>query len=270
MTLPTPDPAFHWTAEAWGHALRCKPLAPLAQHAFTTKQLALRGGPETQPLTWTQAAASVDAGLEQLMRVRQVHGTAVRVLKKGEISPRDVAERPSADALASNAPGLVLSVQVADCVPILMADRKTGAVAAVHAGWRGTCAGVARAAVAAMAREFATNPSNLIAALGPSIGPCCYEVSNDVIEAFRFGGATDDEIARWFAHTEAGSTRLDLWAANRDQLLASGLRAGDVQICRLCTQTHSDIFESYRANRERAGRMSALIRVPAGPKAEAS
>jgi hypothetical protein len=262
MTLPPPDPVFHWTAEAWGHALRCKALAVAAQHAFTTKQLQLRGGPETQPVAWTQATASVGGGLVQLIRVRQIHGAVVRVLRKDETGPRDVAETPDADAIVSNAPGLVLSVQVADCVPILMADPKTGAAAAVHAGWRGTCAGVARHAVEAMTREFATNPADLVAAIGPSIGPCCYTVGRNVLDAFRSGAATSDEISRWFAGGESGPLRLDLWAANRDQLVRAGLREDRVHLCRLCTQTHHDIFESYRVDGERAGRMAALIATP--------
>jgi YfiH family protein len=263
MTPPAPDPAFHWTAEAWGHALRCRPLSAIAQHAFTTKQLRLRAAsPEEQLVAWTRATASVGADLEQLMHVRQVHGASVRVLKKGETRPADAGERPRADALISNAPGLVLSVQVADCVPVLIADPKTSSVAAVHAGWRGTCAGVARAAVNAMAREFGVNPADLSVAIGPSIGPCCYEVGTNVIDAFRLAGANEAELARWFAHTKTGSLRLDLWAVNRDQLLGAGVQDDHIYVCRLCTQTHRDIFESDRADGEQAGRMAAMIAVP--------
>lgn len=263
MILPTPDPAFHWTAEAWGHALRCKPLAAAAQHAFTTKQLQLRhGGPRAHPEGWTQAVASVGAGLEQLLRVKQMHTANVRVLKQGETGPADVAALPEADAIVSNAKGYVLSVQVADCVPMLIADRKTGVAAAVHAGWRGACSGVARAAIEAMTREFEVNPANLTVAMGPSIGPCCYEVGPNVIEAFRLAGASDEDLGRWFAHTETGSLRLDLWAANRDQLLRAGVPDDHLYICRLCTQTHREIFESYRADGDQAGRNAALIAVP--------
>jgi YfiH family protein len=263
MTLPTPDPAFHWSAEAWGHALRCRPLLASAQHAFTSKQLQLRGGgPKASPEVWTQAVATVGAGLEQLLRVRQVHAAAVRVLKQGETGAADVASVPDGDAIVSNAKGYVLSVQVADCVPILMASAKDGVVAAVHAGWRGTCAGVATAAIETMTREFGVNPSHLTVALGPSIGACCYEVGPNVLEAFELAGACEEDLARWFAHTEKGSLRLDLWAVNRDQLVAAGVREDHLYICRLCTQTHRDIFESYRVDGANAGRMAALIAVP--------
>ena len=263
MTLPTPDAAFHWTAEAWGHALRCRPLSAIAQHAFTTKHLQLRpGGPQANPDGWTQAVATVGAGLEQLVRVRQVHAAGVRVLKQGETGAGDVAALPDADAIVSNAKGYVLSVQVADCVPILMASAKAGVVAAVHAGWRGTCAGVARAAVDAMAREFRVDPSDLTVAVGPSIGPCCYGVGPSVLEAFALAGAGEEDLARWFVKTEHGSLRLDLWAVNRDQLVGAGVREDHVYRSGLCTQTHRESFESYRVDGANAGRMLALIAVP--------
>jgi YfiH family protein len=261
MTLPTPDSAFHWTSEVWGQALRCKRLTPVAQHAFTTKQLELRAPAAQHRPGWAQAAASVGARVEHLVRVKQVHGAVVHVVRNAELAARDTT-RPEADAIVSNMSGLVLSVQVADCVPLLLADRETGVVAAVHAGWRGTCAGVARSAVDAMAREFGASASNLIAAIGPSIGPCCYTVGENVRAAFRRAGARDDDISRWFLAGDDGSLRLDLWAANRDQLIGAGLNLACVQVARLCTLTHRDVFESYRADGERAGRMAALIAVP--------
>jgi YfiH family protein len=262
MTLPTPDPPFDWTAEAWGHALRSKALSAIAQHAFTSKQLQLRGGPTAQPTAWADAAVSVGGNLNDVIRVRQVHGAAVRVLKKGQTLAVDFGQTPDADAIVANVSGLVLSVQVADCVPILVADARGGSAAAIHAGWRGTSAGVAAATVDAMTKEFGCEPGNLIAAIGPSIGPCCYEVGQTVLDAFRRAGANDEHLGRWFRQTDAGSLRLDLWAANRDQLERAGLRADRIAICGLCTQTHHHVFESYRVDRERAGRMAALIAVP--------
>ncbi len=126
MTLPEPDPAFHWTAEAWGHALRCRPLLAIAQHAFTTKQLQLRlaaAGPDERYVhAWQQAAAAVGARLEQVIRVKQVHSSVVHVIDRAHAATTDAAARPEADAIVSNGSNLVLTVQVADCVPILLAD----------------------------------------------------------------------------------------------------------------------------------------------------
>jgi YfiH family protein len=264
MDLPSPDPVFRWRAEPWGHALVCTPLQALAQHVFTTRQLRLRPSTPADPQlqAWTQAAASLGAGLEEVMRIRQVHGRTVRVLRRGETNAHDLAERPDADALIANEPGLVLAVQVADCVPMLMADRRGGAVGAVHAGWRGTVAGIAARAVEAITQEFGTAASDLVVAIGPSIGACCYEVGDELRDAFRSAGATEDQLARWFSRTATGSLRLDLWTVNHDQLVAAGVPADRVHIARLCTQTHAHLFESYRADGVAAGRMAALIRVP--------
>jgi len=265
MELPPPDPGFRWQAEPWGNALVCSALQSLAQHAFTTRQLRLRPATPADPqlMAWTHAAESVGAGLAQLVRIRQVHGRGVRVLRRGETGADNASDRPEADALVANEPGLLLAVQVADCVPLLMADRRSGAAGAVHAGWRGTCAGVARAAVEAMTREFGTTPGDVVAAIGPSIGACCYEVGDEVHDAFRSAGASARQLARWFSRTANGSLRLDLWTVNRDQLVDAGVAGDHIHVARLCTRTHAHIFESYRAEGAAAGRMAALIRVPA-------
>ncbi len=260
MHLPAPEPAFRWSAEPWGHALRCLPLESVAQHLFTARQLQLRSG--SQPTAWAAAAASLGAGVDRLMRVRQVHGATVRVLRR---APAEASEReatPDADAIVSNEADLLLAVQVADCVPLLMADRRSGAAAAIHAGWRGSCAGIAAAAIDAMAREFGTRPADLTVAMGPSIGACCYEVGPELVAAFRQAGADEAQIARWFTRTDAGSLRLDLWSVNRDQMLAAGVAADRLHLSRLCTQTHLEVFDSYRADGPSAGRMAAVIRVP--------
>ncbi|MBA3270966.1 MAG: peptidoglycan editing factor PgeF [Acidobacteria bacterium] len=266
MHLPTPNPVFRWTAEPWGHGLVCTPLQSSAQHLFTTRQLQLRPATSagSHSSAWTQATASLKAGPDQLMRISQVHGHTVRVVRRGERSLGDQQARPEADAIVANEPDLVLAVQVADCVPMLIADRRTGVAGAVHAGWRGTCAGIAPAAVATLAREFGTEPGSLIVAMGPSIGACCYDVGAELLDAFRTAGATDDQLDRWFVRAPTGSLRLDLWTVNSDQLVAAGVAADHIHVSGLCTQTHVDVFESYRAEGAAAGRMAALIRVPHG------
>jgi len=227
-----------------------------AQHVFTSKQLGL-----PRPDRWGRAAASVGADVSQLMRVKQVHGNAVRVLRRGAVPPDAAEQRPDGDAIVSNAAGLALAVLVADCVPILVADGRRGAAAAIHAGWRGTCARVVPAAIAAMQREFGSRPADLIAAIGPSVGPDDYEVGESLIEAFRREGHAEASIAAWFVPT-TGKPHLDLWAANRDQLLMSGLTADRIHLCGLSTGSHADVLESYRVEGERSGRMAAVIVVP--------
>jgi YfiH family protein len=256
MTLPRPDATFHWTSEAWGAALRCRALNAVAQHLFTSRQLPL---PDDE--SWGAALASVGAMPDRLMRVKQVHGNVVRILKQGQVPQGAHTQRPDGDAIVSNQPGLALAVLVADCVPILVCDRRRGAAAAIHAGWRGTCARVARGAIEAMQREFGCHPADLIAAIGPSVGPNEYEVGDSLIESFREAGHAPRGIETWF-NRRGGKLHLDLWAANTDALIDAGMDRDRIFLCGLSTVAHPDIFDSYRVQGERAGRMAALIVVP--------
>jgi len=270
MTLPTPDPAFRWATEACGPALRCSRLDAVAQHLFTSKQLKLQPqmtgphGPQLTQITtpgWTAAAAALGAAADRVIRVKQVHGNVVRVLKRGRVAADAHLERPDGDAVVANEPGLVLAVAVADCVPILLADAASGSAAAVHAGWRGTCARVVSAAVECMVRECGATAEDLTAAIGPSIGPADYEVGDSVVDAFRQSGHTQADIDRWFSRG-VGKPRLDLWSANRDQLKEAGVRADRIFTCGLSTLAHPGVFDSFRREGEGAGRMAALIVVP--------
>lgn len=212
-------------------------------------------------MAWDRLLASVGGSSEGLIRVRQVHGARVRVLAAGTV-PEDAARQlPDGDALASNQPGLVLAVQTADCVPILMADAVTGSVAAVHAGWRGTCAGVVASAVGRMAAVFGTTAAHLVVAIGPSIGPADYEVGASLVGEFLGAGHAQTAVDRWFLRSGA-ALRLDLWTANRDQLTAAGVRPDRVFTCGLSTVRHPVVLDSYRRDGAHAGRMAALIRVP--------
>jgi YfiH family protein len=253
MNLPAPDPAFHWTSEPWGHALRCRALGAATQHLFTSRQLALPAAD-----AWQSALASVGSTPENLMRVKQVHGNVVRVVKKGDV-PADASEqRPDGDAIVSNVPGLTLAVMVADCVPILLYDRFRGVAAAIHAGWRGTCARVVPAAIDVMRREFGVDPADVAAAIGPSAGPRDYEVGESLVAAFLEAGHPQPDVDRWFIR-RGPKPHLDLWAANRDQLIGSKVDAGRVFLSGLSTVSHPDVFDSYRVAGERAGRMAAII-----------
>jgi YfiH family protein len=149
----------------------------------------------------------------------------------------------------------------------LIADRARGVVAAVHAGWRGTAARVAVAAVDALAREFGSQPSDLVAAIGPSIGPCCYEVGSELVDAFAAAGHERSLIDRWFlapapprGSRERPNLRLDVAGANRDQLLLAGVPEEQIHLSGLCTAMHLDLLTSYRAEKEKAGRIVGAIR----------
>ena len=271
MTLPIPDAAFHWSREPWGAALRCRPLSAATQHLFTSKQLAL-----PSPEAWQGVTASLGSEPAPLIRVKQVHGNTVRIVRNGDDVARAIAERPEGDAIVSNAAGLALAVMVADCVPILVADPARGVAAAVHAGWRGTCARVAPTAIGLMCREFGADPARMIAAIGPSVGPDDYEVGEQLIDAFLSAGHAAADVDRWFIRRglarrslakAAPKPHLDLWSANRDQLIAAGLSRDHIYLCGLSTVAHPDVFDSYRVAGERAGRMAGVIVVPTSANA---
>jgi len=142
----------------------------------------------------------------------------------------------------------------------------TGAVAAVHAGWRGTAARAAVAALNAMKREYGTHPTNVVAAIGPSIGPCCYTVGSDLVDAFAAAGHERYLIDRWFStpppprgSREHPQLRLDVAGANRDQLVLGGVPEGQIYDCRLCTAMHLEVLTSYRGEKENAGRIAGAI-----------
>jgi len=191
----------------------------------------------------------------------QVHGTDVRVVKDAqEAKPAENArgETVYCDAIVSDAPKLLAAVKTADCVPILIGDPETGAFAAVHAGWRGTLAGIVTQAVGRMVRTYDTNPASLRVAIGPAAGPCCYEVGSEVIEGFeeRFPGA--EEL---FIPTSEGHARIDLLKANSNQLTAVGVDPRRIHIAPLCTMCRTDLFFSYRREKKVHGKVGRLMAV---------
>lgn len=261
-----------WVQEPWGRGLRCSSLP--VPHLFTSRDLELRAD-ESE---WRAAAGSLGVTRERLLLIRQVHGTSVAVVRRGQTPPRGQSPRggqstervqstlpgatpwPEADIIISDDPSVAIGVRVADCVPVLACDPVSGAVGAAHAGWRGTAAGVAERLVTSTCEAYGSNPDDLICAIGPSLGPCCGEVGDEVRVAFREAGADEPSVARWFRPSASGKSHVDLWRANRDQLERAGVRRDRIHVAELCTKTHAERFHSYRAARERAGRMLAAIR----------
>jgi purine-nucleoside/S-methyl-5'-thioadenosine phosphorylase / adenosine deaminase len=247
MTTPV-DAAFSWTTGAVGRILQSAALLERAPHLFTTRDVSFRG-PEA-PTHLARLAAAFQETPGACVFVRQVHGRTVLVVRPGS-----AVEHPEADAIVCSDPSRVIAVRVADCVPILLADSRGRVVAAVHAGWRGTCAGVAIETVRAI-EALGVDPGDLVAALGPSIGPCCYRVDQRVRLAFEAG-----VMGPWFSADGSGHWRLDLWQANRDQLVSAGVPASGVCAAGVCTAHHLDTCFSYRAEGPGGGRMVAAIRL---------
>ncbi len=214
-------------------------------------------------------------GRMQLLPQRQIHSDIVR--RFDAVPP----ETLQGDAVISSTPGLLLGVLTADCVPILLADTRHRAVAAIHAGWRGTLKRIAAKALGRMKMEFSTHPRDVIAALGPSIGQCCYEVGIEVVQAFHaqfenardfFDGPFDRLVAddspnplQWLNMHPPGHqpppprAHLDLIAANRRQLEDAGVLPRSIHSSGLCTSCRKDLFFSHRAEHGRTGRLMGVI-----------
>jgi hypothetical protein len=262
MTLPALPESFYWAESPCGLALKCRPLDAVARHLFTTRDLEL-----TSAAAWGRVGEAL--GCVEVATLNQVHGRDVVSIRA------DLPYVPdrSGDALVTDDPRVAVAVRAADCVPLLIADPKSGAVAAVHAGWRGTAAGASVAAVDVLAREFGAKPLDLIVAMGPSIGACCYEVGSELVDAFAAAGHPRHLIDRWFIASppprgrvrpiltgaERPRLRLDVAGANRDQLLLAGVRDEHIHASGLCTAMHLEILTSYRVEKERAARLAGAI-----------
>lgn len=256
MATPTLDPpapavGFHWAPAPWGAQLVADALSEY-RHGWTTRQLQLRGAPQIESEGWRQLVSWLGVEPEALVRMRQVHGNHVFFADRHLPSPGP----PEADAALTGDPSRALAVQVADCVPLLMANKSGGQVGVAHAGWRGTAAGIALAASAALG-----DGARQVAAIGPSIGPCCYEVGPELLDRFRDQGWTGS-VDDWFEQ-RAGRWYLDMWRANFDQLVKAGVPDESIFVSRLCTSCHPDWFPSYRRDGAGAGRLAGFIRATA-------
>ena len=212
-----------------------------------------------------------------LVTIRQIHSTILVVAGAAEA----VRERPwQADGLMTDEPGFLFGIQTADCIPVLVADRKRRAVAAFHAGWRGTVKRIVETGVGRMRLEFGSRPEDLMAAIGPGIGACCYAVGEEVLSEFESQFADACELFREVdntgpvrkkypnlfltqrapGHSPLGPClHLDLVEANRRQLLAAGLKPRSIKAAGGCTSCQPELFFSHRASQGRAGRMMGVI-----------
>lgn len=290
MSLPAPAESFEWRYDAGRPYLVCRPLELFAPHVFTTSQWALgarvpaptltqeRGDP-TIGAAWRQVSDALSIAPDRLVRATQVHGATVIVGTRAAAQ----AVPPDADIILLHEPDAAAAVQAADCVPILMVDRATGGVAAAHAGWRGLVARVPQLAVRALAATFGSRPADVLVALGPSIGACCYEVGPDVRDAFAQAGFSPACLERVFQaspadidenppmpHLGSRARRLDRWffdgwQATHALLAEAGVPVAQIFLGRLCTASHPNLLCSYRRDGAPAGRIAGAIRCQPRP-----
>ncbi|MCK9230079.1 MAG: peptidoglycan editing factor PgeF [Syntrophales bacterium] len=186
----------------------------------------------------------------------QVHGNHITLLDAKDPSSRYMPPGAACDGFVTNRPRCAVGIRTADCIPLLLADPARRVVGAIHAGWKGTALGIAAQAIALFVDRFSCGPSDIIAVIGPAIGPCCYEVGNDVYEAM---GSRVRRNAVFSDASSGGRRMLDLPGANRHQLLDAGLSAGNIITIPLCTACRRDLFHSRRAEGTGAGRQVSGI-----------
>jgi len=280
MEMITTDPdlqnaGFYWRERDGVQALVC---GPLEQAGFTNAFSTRLGGVSPMPHDALNLAGFNEDDAENIYENRrrflklfdgewtltgcwQIHSADVRVVHDDEeAQPKTgvLGDDEYCDALVSNTPKILLMVKTADCVPVLIADSKTGAFAAVHAGWRGTSASIVLKAIDQLRSEYGADAKDLSAAIGPAANTCCYEVGSEVIDRFK---ELFPKSGHLFTPTREGHARIDLQTANRDQLIMAGVSPESIHVAPLCTMDRTDLFFSYRREKKLHGRVGRLMSV---------
>lgn len=194
---------------------------------------------------------------DKFLYASQVHSGDVKIIDSDAAPNGVLSQFPRADATITALPGICLMVMVADCVPILLFDSVKRVSAVIHAGWRGTVHQITKNTIQAMVGHFGCDPKDILAGIGPSIGPCCYEVGEDVkklvVQSF---GTTQGYLVQ---KNPTSKPHFDLWFANHKQFTDNGVNPENIETSELCTKCHSDIFFSWRAAAGITGRFAAGI-----------
>ena len=244
----------------------------LVNHMFTTRKggvsegifasmnLSYTRGDEKSSVdeNYRRIAAVFDSTPDRVVCSDQTHTTNVRLVTetdagKGVVRDKDYTD---VDGLITNVPGLILATFYADCVPLYFVDTENRAIGLSHSGWKGTVQSIAAKTLARMTEAFGTQPRDVLVGIGPSIGPCCYEVGAEVAARFCAAFPYAEEL---LLHETDGHVHLDLWEANRQQLLRSGVSEENIEVAGECTCCRHAWYYSYRADQGKTGRIAALI-----------
>ena len=248
------DPVTHYTFESLEKV--GVPHLTTTRHCPGVTPSHLATGPFDHGASAVLASAGID--YSRLAWAKQVHGNTV-----ARVGGHGGRFRDGADVLVTDARGVGLAIFTADCLAITLCDEDSGALAVAHAGWRGTARDVPGVAVAAL-RELGARPERLRVTIAPSIGPCCYEVDEPVIE--RLDAGFPGDWRGWVTAAGPGKWMLDLWRATVEQLRMDGLDPARIDNLGLCTSCRADLFFSYRRGRGQ-GRLVAVAALPTGLKA---
>lgn len=243
------------------------------RHAFTTRlggvsegmyaqmNMSFTNGDKKESVleNYRRICAAIGADINKVVLSQQTHTNNIRIVTADDIGKGIFKERDytDIDGLITNVPGIVLVTQYADCTPLLFCDPVKKVVATSHAGWRGTASEIGRITVEKMQEHFGCNPADIIAAIGPSIGQCCYEVDSPVYEPLsKIPYLNKNKI---FKNKENGKYMLNLWETNREILVNAGIKEENIDVTDLCTNCHPNIFHSHRFTGGKRGNLAAMI-----------
>lgn len=235
----------------------------VSEGIFSTMNLSFTRGDDRDAVmeNYRRMAAALGIDVENIVTSDQTHTTNVRVVTgkdagKGIIKPRDYKD---VDGMVTNVPGLVLATFYADCVPLFFVDPVKRAIGLSHSGWRGTVHKMGKVTVETMIRQYGSDPEHILAAIGPSICQDCYEVSEDVAQAFS-GEFPADEILKMGRETEEGQKyQLDLWRSNELVLMEAGIKPEHISRPGICTCCNPDLLFSHRASHGKRGNLGAFL-----------
>lgn len=235
----------------------------VSRDIYSTMNLSYTRGDEKEAVdeNFRRIAGVLQCELTDIVCSDQTHTVNLKVVSredggKGIVLPKDYTD---IDGLLTDEPGLVLATFYADCVPLYFVDTGKHAIALAHSGWRGTVARMGRCVTERMREVYGTDPTDIVAAIGPSICQECYEVSEDVADAFADEFKTHGQTDEILLSKGNGKYQLDLWRANEIVLEEAGIPADQIQVTDICTCHNSEYLFSHRASRGRRGNLGAFI-----------
>jgi YfiH family protein len=236
----------------------CTRCGGVSEGMFANLNFSLREGDKEEMVcrNWEILASSFDLSVEKIFMAKQVHKDGIFVLYDDPDSVLNTNQVPDFDAIISNRPHLAIGILTADCVPVLLVDIKKRVIGVVHAGWKGTSLNIAAKAVDTFVRKFSSNTTDIIAAIGPAIGRCCYQVDDVVFEAMNEYGNRESFFSKC---NEKGKWMFDLSLANSLQIRNAGVPSENISLVNVCTSCHYDAFFSHRRDRGNTGRQLSFI-----------
>lgn len=236
-------------------------LGGVGKKPYDSRNLALHVGDEPADVIENRKRACrlFNVDIDRIVTCQQVHGTNIVAVTEGDagVGAFSYDEAfPATDGIITNRPGLLLATFYADCVPIFILDPVKKVVGSIHAGWKGTVAGIGAAALETMTSEYGSDPADCLIGIGPSIGPCCYEVDNPVIDELRGKFTWWQDV---ICESETGLRHLNLWETNRRIMREAGVPENNIDMADVCTCCSQDILFSYRGGQGTTGRMGAFV-----------